>query len=121
MAEDRRRVSFLPLARQACPSNAGGMALDHPTSTRTTHSRSSPVLDAARHALRRLREAQAQQVELQERVLLRQQPWLEELLHWSYDGERWRLHGSRLPPRDGRRRSVTRSGWCPGLREGADR
>ena len=95
------------------------MALDHTPSVRTTP-RSSTLLTAARHALSRLRDAQALQVELQERVMLRNQPWLEELLHWSYDGEEWRLHGSRPPPPDGRRRSVTRSGWCPGLHGHAD-
>lgn len=97
------------------------MALDHPAPVRTAQSRTTTLLDAARHALRRLREAQALQVELQERLMLRQQPWLEELVHWAYDGEEWHLHGHRLPPADGRRRSVTRSGWCPGLRQHADR
>ena len=93
------------------------MALDHLPPMRTTHSRATTLLDAARGLFRRLWEAQAAQVELQERALLRQQPWLEELLHWSYDGEEWQLHGHRLPPRDGRRRSVTRDGWCPAVRE----
>jgi hypothetical protein len=67
-----------------------------------------------RQLLRRLREAQAAQTELYERVMLRQEPWREELLHWSYDGAEWRLHGSLLPASGGSRRSVTRSGWCPG-------
>ena len=62
--------------------------------------------------VRRLREAQAAQTELHERVILRQEPWLEEFLHWSYDGAEWRLHGSYLPGPHGRA-SVTRSGWCP--------
>lgn len=92
------------------------MALDHSTSVRTRHRRSVTVIDAARRLLLQLREAQAAQLELHERVLLRHQPWLEELMHWSYDGEDWQLHGTRLPP-DGRRRSVTRDGWCPGVRE----
>ncbi len=63
----------------------------------------------------RLREAFAAQVELQERMVLRNRPWLEERLHWSWDGEQWLLHGHLLPPADGRSPSVTRAGWCPGL------
>ena len=62
----------------------------------------------------RLREAFVAQVELQERMMLRNRPWLEERLHWSWDGEEWRLHGH-LPPVDGSP-SVTSDGWCPGLR-----
>jgi hypothetical protein len=62
--------------------------------------------------VRRLQEFQAGQTELHERVLLRQEPWLEEYLHWSYDGGQWRLHG-RYPAKPGARPSVTRSGWCP--------
>jgi len=54
----------------------------------------------------------AEQNELQERLLLLNRPWEEEYLHWA-DGE---LHGSEAPPADGRRHSVTRSGWCPGDR-----
>jgi hypothetical protein len=96
------------------------MALDHSPTVRGTRPGSSTLLDVARRVLGRLREAQAAQLELQERVMLRRQPWLEDLLHWSYDGEEWHLHGSRMPPRDVRRRtvsrSVTRSGWCPGQR-----
>jgi len=61
----------------------------------------------------RIREANAAQVELRERVRLRQQPWQEKFLHWSFDGDEWRLHGNRLPAPDERGRSVTRSGWCP--------
>ena len=59
---------------------------------------------------RALRAFWAEQNELQERLLLLNRPWEEEYLHWA-DGE---LHGSVPPPADGRRRSVTRSGWCPG-------
>ena len=65
---------------------------------------------------RRLAEFHATQVELQERALLRSSPWLEELLHWSFDGEEWHLHGHVAPPPDGRVRSVSGTGWCPGLR-----
>ncbi|GAB3786655.1 hypothetical protein [Nocardioides ungokensis] len=64
--------------------------------------------------LARVREAHATQVELHERVLLRNSPWLEDLLHWSWDGEDWQLHGRLLPPA-GTSPSITRSGWCPGL------
>jgi hypothetical protein len=56
-----------------------------------------------------LREAWADQVELHERLILLNRPWEEEFLHWA-DGE---LHGSLTPPRDGRRRSTTKRGWCP--------
>lgn len=62
--------------------------------------------------LRGLRAFLSEQTELQERLLLLNRPWEEELLHWSAaDGG---LHGSVAPPADGRRRSVTASGWCPG-------
>ena len=40
----------------------------------------------------------------------------EQFLHWAFDGQEWQLHGRLAPPADGRRRSVTRNGWCPGLR-----
>jgi hypothetical protein len=59
---------------------------------------------------RTLREVWAGQVELQERLLLLNRPWEEQFLHWA-DGE---LHGTVAPPADGRRRSVTGQGWCPG-------
>jgi|tagenome__1003787_1003787.scaffolds.fasta_scaffold20786349_2 hypothetical protein len=49
------------------------------------------------------------QVELQERLVLLNRPWEQEMLHWV-DGE---LHGRTAPPADGRRRSVTTGGWCP--------
>jgi hypothetical protein len=65
--------------------------------------------------LLRLREAHAAQVELRQRVWLLNQPWLEDLMHWSYDDGRWVLHGQVLP-RDARVRSLTRDGWCPGVR-----
>ena len=54
-------------------------------------------------------------VELDERRALLDAPWQEDVLHWSFDGERWHLHGHLLPT--GRARSVTRRGWCPGLRD----
>jgi hypothetical protein len=55
-----------------------------------------------------LREFWETQVELHERVALRNRPWEEEFLHWS-GGQ---LHGWRLPP-PGRRVGPTRDGWCP--------
>lgn len=57
----------------------------------------------------------ATQVELHERWLLRNRPWEEEYLHWSWDGEQWQLHGQ-LPPPPGRQRSLTTTGWCPQAR-----
>jgi hypothetical protein len=83
--------------------------------------RPSPATNRLVRMLTRLRRAQAAQVELHERILLLDRPWLEDLLHWSYDGEQWRLHGTALPPADGRRRSVTREGWCPGQRAASAR
>jgi len=64
--------------------------------------------------LERLREYYATQVELHERLALAEQPWREEVLHWSYDGREWHLHGHRLPADRERPRSVTSRGWCPG-------
>ena len=63
-----------------------------------------------RRAGRALRDFFAVQVELHERLALRDRPWEEDLLHWSADGT---LHGS-IPPPPGRR-GTTRGGWCPGL------
>jgi hypothetical protein len=63
-----------------------------------------------------LREFDAEVTELHERQRLLNRPWEEEFLHWAYDGEAWHLHGHLTPPDDRRRRSVTSSGWCPGLR-----
>jgi hypothetical protein len=69
-------------------------------------------------AIRGLRTAFASQVEAAERLALLNRPWAEEHLHWARaaDGT-WILHGTVLPPKHGWRRfSVTRAGWCPGLR-----
>jgi hypothetical protein len=55
------------------------------------------------------------QAELHERLDLLNRPWEETFLHWSGDPDNPHLHGRVPPPRDGRRRSVTRRGWCPGL------
>ena len=60
---------------------------------------------------RRLKDSVEEQVELQERLALRNRPWAEEYLHWSADGE---LHGRLVPPAGWRRFSVTRGGWCLG-------
>jgi hypothetical protein len=48
---------------------------------------------------------------LRERRALQSRPWEEDLLHWAKDGT---LHGNVSPPSDGRRRSTTTDGWCPG-------
>ena len=61
-------------------------------------------------AWRAFRAFWSEQVEIQERMSLLNRPWEEEYLHW--DGAV--LHGSLTPPADGRRRSVTGRGWCPG-------
>jgi hypothetical protein len=53
--------------------------------------------------------------ELHERQVLVRQPWKEEVLHWSWDGQDWRLHGH-LDPGPGRRPSTTSTGWCPAVR-----
>jgi len=58
-----------------------------------------------------LRTFLAEQERLYERQALRNRPWEEDFLHWSRDGA---LHGHLAPPDDGRRRSVTADGWCPG-------
>lgn len=55
--------------------------------------------------------------ELHERQQLLRRPWEEELLHWSWDGQDWQLHGHHDPP-PGRRCSTTRGGWCPATRTG---
>lgn len=49
-------------------------------------------------------------IEWQERLLLLNRPWNEQLLHWGADGQ---LHGV-IAPQPGQR-STTRSGWCSGL------
>lgn len=62
---------------------------------------------------RRLRQFNADQLELWERLLLLNRPWEEDWLHWGLDGT---LHGRFPPPRGRGRYSVTSSGWCLGLR-----
>lgn len=73
---------------------------------------------AARRGVGRLRRFHADQIELHERLMLLDRPWEQDLLHWCHDGHEARLHGHVAPPR-GRRRSVTRRGWCPCHRAGA--
>jgi hypothetical protein len=70
------------------------------------------VTGRVRRAWRAAREFLAAQAELNQRMALLDRPWEEQFLHWSADGRS--LHGT-LPPPPGRRRSTTRSGWCPGL------
>lgn len=65
-------------------------------------------MSAVRSRWQALREFWAVHVELQERLIVLNRPWEQELLHWS-DGT---LHGCVAPPPDGRRRSVTAGGWC---------
>jgi hypothetical protein len=65
-------------------------------------------MTGVRSALRAVRDFWTVQVELQERLILINRPWEQELLHWS-DGE---LHGCVAPRADGRRRSVSPGGWC---------
>ncbi|MGI3782582.1 MAG: hypothetical protein ACRYG2_17615, partial [Janthinobacterium lividum] len=60
---------------------------------------------SARRLPRALRRA------MRDRRALQERPWEEELLHWARDGT---LHGSVTPPSDGKRRSITADGWCPG-------
>jgi hypothetical protein len=62
-----------------------------------------------------LRDFWAGYRELHERQVLLRQPWKEEVLHWSWDGQDWRLHGH-LDPAPGRLPSATSSGWCPAVR-----
>lgn len=57
----------------------------------------------------RLRCGWAEQVELQERWLLRQRPWEELFVHWYDDGHAVHLHG-RIVPHTRRRLSVTSTG-----------
>ena len=60
-----------------------------------------------------LRRYWSQYQRLHERRRLLDRPWLEDVLHWSADGE---LHGHVPPTPAGRPRSVTSDGWCPGRR-----
>ncbi len=63
----------------------------------------------------RFRDFWAGYRELHERQVLIRQPWKEEVLHWSWDGQDWRLHGH-LDPAPRGLRSATSSGWCPAVR-----
>ena len=60
-----------------------------------------------------LRRYWAAHKRLHGRRRLLDRPWLEDVLHWSPDGE---LHGHLAPAPDGQARSVTDDGWCPGQR-----
>jgi hypothetical protein len=91
-----RIAAYLPLAGTRTPKHADGM-------------RTGRLLGRTWEWLRTLH---AETREASERMWLLQQPWQEELLHWSADGH---LHGERLPA-SRRSRSTTSSGWCPGLR-----
>lgn len=58
-----------------------------------------------------LRRFWSQHKRLHERRQLLDRPWLEDVLHWSGEGE---LHGRVVPTTAGGPRSVTSDGWCPG-------
>jgi hypothetical protein len=55
----------------------------------------------------------AQHKVVYERRQLLDRPWLEDVLHWSPEGE---LHGRLAPTGASGPRSVTSDGWCPGQR-----
>lgn len=61
----------------------------------------------------RIHQFWTEQNEIQERLLLLNRPWEEDFTHWAQDGH---LHGHLTPPDNGKRNSVTSTGWCPGLR-----
>lgn len=65
----------------------------------------------ARRMLHSLREFYAAYARIHERQSLLNRPWEEDFLHFARDGS---VHGHLLSPSDGRRRSVTSDGWCPG-------
>ena len=65
-----------------------------------------------------LRERWEIHAELHERFALMQRPWEEDFLHWAQDADGPHLHGHLVSGSD-RRTGVTRSGWCPGLRQQA--
>lgn len=48
-------------------------------------------------------------IEWQERLLLINRPWEEDMLHWGRDDH---VHGTIAPPGDGH--STTSTGWCLG-------
>jgi hypothetical protein len=62
-------------------------------------------------ALQALRQFYSGYARIHERQSLLNRPWEEEFLHFARDGS---LHGHLSPPADGRPRSVTSDGWCPG-------
>jgi hypothetical protein len=66
-----------------------------------------------RRLLAAVHEHVAVLLELSERQDLLNRPWEREYMHWSNRDGCWRLHGHRAVPDDGRRRGVTRGGWCP--------
>jgi hypothetical protein len=79
---------------------------------------SAPLVDSRARVGRvvaALRKFLTEQAELHERLALMNRPWEERFVHWAGDPEHPHLHGQIPPPQDGRRRSVTRGGWCPGL------
>ena len=63
--------------------------------------------------LRRLRDFFNAQTELQQRLMLLHQPWLEDFTHWSGDEDDPHLHGDLPPPAGRAQHSITHNGWCP--------
>jgi len=51
--------------------------------------------------------------EIEQRRALLNRPWEEEFLHWARDEHGWHLHGHLTPGKH--TRSVSSTGWCPGL------
>ncbi|MDT7709420.1 MAG: hypothetical protein QOG20_5027 [Pseudonocardiales bacterium] len=68
-----------------------------------------------RQILAKVSQASAAITEVEQRRLLLNRPSEEEFLHWALDEDGPHLHG-RFVPQSRRSRSVTSSGWCPGLR-----
>jgi hypothetical protein len=71
-----------------------------------------------RKLIERIARESAEIRELVERRDLLNRPWEEEFLHWARDERGERLHGHLIPPAQRRARSVTSTGWCPGLLRG---
>ena len=71
-------------------------------------------------AWRRLWDLAIAGIEWQERLLLLNRPWEEELTHWASDGQHWTLHGTHPPPVRTGHHSTTSTGWCPGRRHRAN-
>jgi hypothetical protein len=69
------------------------------------------TFESLERTLDALRKFCAGYARIHERQSLLNRPWEEDFLHFARDGS---LHGHLLSSPDGRRRSVTSDGWCPG-------